>query len=175
MLVHIPQYPAMNPFDNPSVAIERQHLVLEFMYRDGYITEEEMVQAKYTPLVYAGGVQERYDILVPHFSVYARKQLEEMFGEALVYRGGLKVITSIDLDLQAQAAMCRPGPRGPPLGAGKRAIGRGIGQLSRGRVLAPSQPADLSTDHNISNASVVSIDPTHRRDSGHGGQSGLLG
>ena len=77
MLAPIPQYPAQNPIDNPPEAIKRQHLVLEFMLRDGYVTEEQMVQAKFTPLVYAGGVEERYDIVAPHFAIYARKELEE--------------------------------------------------------------------------------------------------
>lgn len=161
MLAPIPQFPAQNPFDNPEEAIKRQQLVLEFMLRDGYLTEEQMVQAKYTPLVYAGGVQERYDILEPHFAIYARKRLEEMFGEKLVYQGGLKVITTIDLDLQHQAeCLARiqvarlSGPE-----AQAALTEEELAACPAAEFLRPLSQADLAQDHNISNASVVAMDP----------------
>jgi membrane peptidoglycan carboxypeptidase len=156
MLAPIPQFAAQNPFDNPEEAIKRQHLVLEFMFRDEYITEDEMVQAKYTPLVYAGGVEERYDILVPHFSIYARKQLEEMFGETLVYKGGLRVITTIDLDLQAQAECVA---RAHVARLSGPAVQPDLTGCPAADFLPPLSQADLSKDHNVSNASVVSLDP----------------
>ncbi len=156
ILAPIPQYAAQNPFDNPAEAIKRQHLVLEFMFRDEYITEDEMVQAKYTPLVYAGGVEERYDILVPHFSIYARKQLEEMFGETLVYKGGLNVITTIDLDLQAQAECVA---RAHVAQLSGPAVQPDLTDCPAAEFLPPLSQADLSVDHNVSNASVVSLNP----------------
>lgn len=161
MLAPIPQYQAQNPFDNPDEAVNRQQLVLEFMLRDGYITEEQMIEAKYTPLVYAGGVEERYDILVPHFSIYARKQLEEMFGETLVYKGGLKVITTIDLDLQQQAECVARAHvarlSGPEAQAALPADL--AADCPAAAFLPPLSQADLNSDHNVSNASVVSLDP----------------
>ena len=161
MLAPIPQYAALNPFDNLEEAIKRQHLVLEFMLRDDHISEEEMVQAKYTPMIYAGGVQERYDILIPHFSIYARKQLEEMFGETLVYKGGLKVITTIDLDLQQQAE-CVARAHVARL-SGPEAQGAlsddALADCPAAAFLPPLSQADLTQDHNVSNASVVALDP----------------
>jgi membrane peptidoglycan carboxypeptidase len=103
-LAAIPQFPAMNPFDNPEKARERQHLVLDAMVSQGCITEEESEAAKYEPWDLAR-FEERFDILAPHFSVYVRRQLEAMpeVGPEAVYRGGLRVYTTIDLDLQEQA------------------------------------------------------------------------
>ncbi len=107
MLAPIPQYPSQNPIDNLPEAKNRQALALEAMLRDGYISAEETVAAKAEPLKIGGGVPERFDILAPHFSVYVRKWLEDKFGPETVYRGGLKVYTTLDLDLQnyAQAAI----------------------------------------------------------------------
>jgi len=105
MLAHIPQFPAMNPLNAPKEAVERQHLVLDAMLREGYITPEEAVLAKYTPLKYQG-VQQRFSqerIKAPHFAIYVRQRLEELFGPDLVYGGGLKVYTTLDLDLQNKA------------------------------------------------------------------------
>ncbi|MBT4124412.1 MAG: hypothetical protein HN981_01380 [Candidatus Pacebacteria bacterium] len=43
------------------------------------------------------------DIKAPHFVFYVRDLLEEMFGEDLVEKGGLKVTTSLDLGLHEEA------------------------------------------------------------------------
>jgi len=99
MLAAIPQFPAMNPIDNPDAAKERQALVLDAMVRQGYITPDESVEAKFEQLQIAGGVQTRFDIKAPHFAIYARKWLEDHFGADTVYRGGLRVYTTLDLDL----------------------------------------------------------------------------
>jgi len=103
MLAAIPQFPAMNPIDNPDAAKERQTLALDAMMRQGYITPEESVNTKFEKLQISGGVQARFDIKAPHFSIYARKWLEDRFGPDMVYRGGLRVYTTLDLDLNDQA------------------------------------------------------------------------
>ncbi len=102
MLAAIPQFPAMNPIDAPLEAKERQALALDAMVRAGYITPEESVAAKYADLRLAGGVEERFDVKAPHFSIYVRKWLEDRFGADVVYRGGLRVFTTLDLPLNEE-------------------------------------------------------------------------
>lgn len=102
MLIPIPQYPLLNPIDRPEEAKNRQKLTLGALVRDGYITQEE-ANAAYTKALDIKPIQERFDIVAPHFSIYVRKQLEEMFGPDLVYRGGLKVYTTLDLDFNNEA------------------------------------------------------------------------
>ena len=102
MLTPIPQFPLLNPLDRPEDAKKRQKLTLDAMARDGYITLDE-VEAAFAQPLEVKPVQERFDILAPHFSIYVRKQLEEMFGPDLVYRGGLKVYTTLDFDLNNEA------------------------------------------------------------------------
>jgi 1A family penicillin-binding protein len=101
MLAVLPNAPATHsPLTNPEEAKIRQHLVLDAMYRQGYITEEQIVAAKAEVLHYAAV---RFDIEAPHFVMYVRQLLEERYGSDLVYQGGLKVYTTLDLDLQHQA------------------------------------------------------------------------
>ena len=104
MLAPIPQFPIQNPIDSPPDSKLRQELALDAMLRDGYITAEEAAAAKQEKLqIKTGGVAERFNVQAPHFSVYVRKWLEEKFGAELVNRGGLKVYTTLDLDLQNTA------------------------------------------------------------------------
>ncbi|HAL62699.1 MAG TPA: penicillin-binding protein [Chloroflexi bacterium] len=101
MLAALPQAPGANsPLDYPEVAQERQHLVLDAMYREGYITYEEIVAAKSETLHYA---PQRFDIIAPHFVMYVRQLLEERYGPEVVYSGGLRVYTTIDLAMMEKA------------------------------------------------------------------------
>jgi len=100
MLAALPQYPALNPIDNPVEAKKRQAVVLDQMYLQGYITAEEAWEAKQEPLYIA---PPRYNILAPHFVMYVRKQLVDKYGPEAVYGGGLQVYTTLDLDLQNEA------------------------------------------------------------------------
>ncbi|HTP08229.1 MAG TPA: transglycosylase domain-containing protein [Anaerolineae bacterium] len=103
MLAPIPQFPIQNPIDSPNDATLRQGLALDAMARDGYITADEAAAAEQEKLqIKTGGVAQRFNVQAPHFSVYVRKWLENnpAIGPDLVNRGGLKVYTTLDLDLQ---------------------------------------------------------------------------
>ncbi|HZD10391.1 MAG TPA: transglycosylase domain-containing protein, partial [Candidatus Binatia bacterium] len=160
MLATIPQSPAFNPLDNPEAAKVRQELVLDAMFREGMISREQLVTAKYTPLRVAPGIEARFDIIAPHFSVYVRKQLEQRFGPEQVLRGGLRVYTSLDLEMQQQAECVAraqvgrlSGESGEGLAADERAQCPALSFL-------PNLPAsDVAVDHSVSNASVIALDP----------------
>jgi len=127
MLVPLPQFPALNPIDNPEIAKKRQEIVLDQMYLQGYISAEEAWAAKQEKLTF---VSKRFEITAPHFVMYVRKLLEEKFGPEAVYRGGLRVYTTLDLDLQREAER-----------------------------IAREHIAKVEKDHNVHNAAVVVIDP----------------
>ncbi len=99
-LAAIPQYPALNPIDNPEKAVERRNIVLDQMLLQGYITQEEALAAKSARLRVT---PKRFDIRAPHFVFYVRRLLEEKLGTEALYRGGLNVYTSLDYSLQQQA------------------------------------------------------------------------
>jgi len=103
MLAPIPQFPALNPIDNLEEAKNRQGITLDRMVEEGYIAPQEAEAAKRQELnIRERGILERFGVKVPHFSLFAEKQLVERFGEDLVYRGGLRVFTTVDLDLHAK-------------------------------------------------------------------------
>jgi membrane peptidoglycan carboxypeptidase len=159
-LAAIPQFPRMNPFDDPEAARNRQHVVLDAMVSQGCITSEEAVAAKYESWDLAK-FTERFDILAPHFSIYVRKQLEDMFGPEVVYRGGLRVYTTLDLDLQEQAqcvarAQIRRLSGEDEATVIQEAIENGC---SAAQFLPPLQASHVGRDHNVSNASVVVLRP----------------
>jgi len=159
-LAAIPQFPRMNPFDDLEAARERQHIVLDAMVSQGCITPEEAVAAKYESWDLAVFI-ERFDILAPHFSIYVRKRLEDMFGPEVVYRGGLRVYTTLDLDLQEQAqcvarAQVRRLSGEDETIVIQEAIESGC---SAAQFLPPLRAYDVGRDHDVSNSAVVVIRP----------------
>lgn len=160
MLAAIPQSPALNPIDNLEAAKARQEQVLDAMFREGYIDRDQLVTAKYTPIAAAQGFEERYDIIAPHFALYVRRQLEERFGPALVLRGGLRVYTTLDLEMQQQAECVArahvarlSGVIGDDLAADERANCPAL------EYLPALREADIGVDRNVTNASIVALDP----------------
>lgn len=75
----------------------RKDLVLTRMAELGFISEEEAAQAKKEALAIR---KVRQNILAPHFVMYIKEYLAEKYGETVVEQGGLKVITTLDWDLQ---------------------------------------------------------------------------
>lgn len=101
LLAGLPQAPTLySPFGaHPEYAKGRQHEVLRRMVEDGYITQKEADAAKQTELLF----KNEPNIKAPHFVMYVKQQLVDKYGERLVERGGLKVTTTLDLDLHEYA------------------------------------------------------------------------
>jgi len=70
------------------------------MVEEGYITQTQADAAFAEKLNIHTSLLKRYDIVAPHFAMYVRKQLEDLYGPDLLYRGGLRVYTTVDLDIQ---------------------------------------------------------------------------
>lgn len=106
LLAGLPQAPSRySPFgSNPKEAKDRQLEVLRRMREDGYITEEEEQKAGEEVLSFAIS---QTDINAPHFVFYVRDFLYQEYGEEIVEKGGLRVTTTLDLDLHntAQASL----------------------------------------------------------------------
>ncbi len=101
LLAGLPQAPTRySPFGAyPEYAKNRQREVLRRMTEDGYITHEQAEEADRAELVY----KREEGIKAGHFVMYVKQQLVEKYGEALVERGGLKVTTTLDANLQEYA------------------------------------------------------------------------
>ncbi|NDJ85971.1 MAG: hypothetical protein GYB66_08805 [Chloroflexi bacterium] len=107
LLAAIPQSPSQNPLENPEIARNRQRIVLQAMVDQGYITPEEMQDALNETIVLKPAAL-RFEIMAPHFAWYARNETERILndldldGADMVLGGGLRVYTTLDLDLQRQ-------------------------------------------------------------------------
>lgn len=102
LLAGLPAAPTRySPFGtNPDLAKRRQQLVLSRMVEEGFISKDEADQASKEEL---NLVTPSIDIKAPHFVLWVKEMLVDKYGEHLVERGGLKVKTSLDLELQEYA------------------------------------------------------------------------
>ena len=96
------------------------------MVKLGYITAEEALAAKKEKITYRKSLE---NIIAPHFVMFIKEYLAEKYGEKTVGEGGLKIITTIDLDKQKFA---------------ENAIGERV---------------EKNKEYNASNAALLSLDP----------------
>lgn len=98
LLAGLPAAPSYySPFGaNPELAKGRQELVLQRMVEEGFISQEEADKAKEEKLKFAQPTK----LKAPHFVLWIKKLLAEEYGEAVVEKGGLRVRTTLDLELQ---------------------------------------------------------------------------
>ena len=99
----LPQSPTtLSPYgNNRSVLDRRQQLVLDRMRLNGFITIDEYEEAKSAQVEFLS--QAVTGIRAPHFVMFIREQLAEKFGEEAIAERGLRVITTLDYELQAEA------------------------------------------------------------------------
>ncbi len=103
MLAGLPKAPSKySPRANFELAKKRQEFVIERMLEEGFITQEQADKA----------VQEKIRItpkkidslwVGPYFTEHVRRYIEEKYGEDALYKGGLKVYTTLDVDMQKAA------------------------------------------------------------------------
>ncbi len=99
LLAGLPAAPSLySPYNSsPALYKQRQEEVLKKMKEQGFITEEEMRSAREEKLIFKA---QKIAIEAPHFVMYVKDLLEKYYGSKAVEKGGLTVITSLDLSLQ---------------------------------------------------------------------------
>jgi penicillin-binding protein 1A len=100
LLAGLPQAPSeLNPFQNPKAALDRRREVLNKMAKLGYISKARAEAASSSPLhVRRGDLYTK--IREPFFFDYVKQELIDRFGVNTVRKGGLRVYTTIDPELQ---------------------------------------------------------------------------
>ncbi|MBN1463803.1 MAG: transglycosylase domain-containing protein [Paludibacteraceae bacterium] len=83
-------------YGNYDIVKQRQKFILDRMHQLGYISREDAFSAYNASLEF---VEQQEYIRAPHFVAYVRDELERIYGRRYVELGGLKVTTSLDLDL----------------------------------------------------------------------------
>ncbi len=102
VLAGLPKAPSYySPVNNPERALRRRNLVINAMLEDGKITADEARRAKAAPLRLK--VQRDPNSLAPYFVEEVRRYLEKKYGSDQVHEGGLKVYTSLNMELQKAA------------------------------------------------------------------------
>lgn len=98
-LAALPQAPSFySPTGENFDALEkRKNYVLQLMQEQGYITELEKHQAENQQVVFR---EPKTEIIAPHFVSWIQNYLTEKYGKEFLREGGLRVYTTLDLNLQ---------------------------------------------------------------------------
>ena len=101
-LAGLPKGPSYySPINHPDRAQKRRNLVINAMLEDGKITAAQASDARNAPLTLR--LAHDPNSLAPYFVEEIRRYLEGKFGTDQVHEGGLKVYTSLDVELQKAA------------------------------------------------------------------------
>ncbi len=135
MLAGLVQAPnAYNPYYHPELAAKRTIYVLNNMLENHFITKQQYIEAVRSKIVLAHQsemVRYGYNPKAAYFIEYIRLWLLNKYGEDVVNKGGLKVYTTLDMNMQAFAY---------------NAVRNGVLRLSGGK-------------YNGLEAALISIDP----------------
>lgn len=102
LLAGLPRGPNIySPYIDTNAAINRRNTVLAGMVKEGYITPEEASIAQQEPLVLAG--RKKRAVQASYFLDYVANELVGRYGANRVYKGGLKVYTTLDIKTQQAA------------------------------------------------------------------------
>jgi 1A family penicillin-binding protein len=128
----LPQAPTyFSPFGTHRQALEdRKNLVLSKMKEYGYLTNEQYDAAMAEHPVFKTQVSS--GLKAPHFVMFVKQYLEDKYGPEIVDQQGLKVITTLDYDLQQKA-----------------------------EALAKKYGLQNAKDFNATNIAMVALDPTN--------------
>lgn len=108
MLAGIPKSPNYySPFNNLQAAQERKAIVLEQMAKYHYITSQTAAKTATADVVLAPAVKPEGPTVASYFIDYVTQLLVSRYGADAVYKDGLKIYTTIDMDMQraAEAAL----------------------------------------------------------------------
>ena len=103
-----------SPYRNPERAVRRRNVVLAKLMRDGLVTRPAYERARREAFEKREPVRARNQ--APYFTDYVKKELAEHYTEDALTAEGLRIFTSLDLELQGSAA---------------RALSRGLAKLEK--------------------------------------------
>jgi len=100
-LAAIPKAPSRyNPRRNPNLNIQRRNTVINLLRDDGQLSDRDAERWKAYPLLLSS--RSDFSGVAEYFVEYVRQQLDARFGPDL-YREGLRIYTTLDLDMQQAA------------------------------------------------------------------------
>ncbi len=100
-LAGLPQAPSQySPYNNPDLALKRRNEVLKAMLEQKYIDKNTYEKAINSRII-VKPFEEK--IKAPHFVFYIKNLLEQKYSTEEIEQGGLKITTTLDLDIQEEA------------------------------------------------------------------------
>jgi len=103
LLAGIPEDPSLwDPVAHPKEARSRRNLVLQQLYAQGYLTRSQYVNSLVYPMPNPRNVSlpSTQGVAAPYFANYVKDQLVKRFGPGRAFGGGLRVRTTLNVDLQ---------------------------------------------------------------------------
>ncbi len=103
LLAGIPEDPSLwDPVVHPVAAKKRRDIVLEQLYAQGYLTASQYVNSRVYPMPDPSKVSlpSTQNITAPFFANYVKDRLVKHYGPRTAFGGGLKVTTTLDVNLQ---------------------------------------------------------------------------
>jgi penicillin-binding protein 1A len=141
LLAGLPKAPsAYSPFNDLKRAKERRDLVLGRMEKEGHISTGQARAAIRQPIILNPYFRGRG--VAPAFVDFVRRELEPRYGPVLLAKGGLRITTTLNLQMQQTAT---------------EVLRRGIGEIEKTQV-APRNAA--APDAPILEGALVAVDPT---------------
>jgi penicillin-binding protein 1A len=121
LLAGIPEDPSLwDPVAHPNLARARRNLILRQLYDQRYITLSQYGDGKHYPMPDPTKVTlpSTQGQTAPFFANYVKDQLVKQYGPRRTFGGGLRVKTTLDVDLQriarqAVASVLPPSDNGP--------------------------------------------------------------
>lgn len=100
-LAGLPKAPTTySPYNNRALSKKRQEHVLGRMVQANYISASNAQEAATTPLSFQRRLIER---IAPYFLEDVRQHLVRQYGEPMVYKGGIQVFTTLNIEMQKVA------------------------------------------------------------------------
>ena len=104
MLAALPPSPyRLSPYVNPKAALARRNVIIDRMLEEHYITPEEARKAKAMPLSVVDVKKRVFERVGDYFLEEVRRYLEKKYGAESVYKGGLRVYTTMNIEMQRVA------------------------------------------------------------------------
>lgn len=102
LLAGLPRWPTnYDPYVHPDKAKQRQEQVLKRMQAEGFIDARTKQKADREVLNYQKAAFSEGE--APYFVAMVRNYLRGKYGERMIYQGGLRIYSSLDLDMQNAA------------------------------------------------------------------------
>lgn len=143
LLASLPKAPNhFSPRLYPERSKARRDLVLKKMYDLGYIPLYQFKKASEEDIELAP--LEPYVVMAPYFVEYVRQSLEEKYGTSVLYQGGLKVETTLDVNIQRAA---------------EEALKKGLEELTEKDGKDQPLPLDSPSQEELLQGALVALEP----------------